>query len=60
MTLLKLGITFFIIIFLITRKVGPGISLLIGGIFLGFIYPIPFKEVLTYLLITSISKDTLR
>ena len=60
MTLIKLGITFFIIIFLITRKVSPGISLLIGGLLLGFIYPIPFKELLKHLLITSISKDTLK
>lgn len=60
MTLIKLGITFFVIIFLITRKLNPGISLILGGILLSFIYPIPFKEFLNYLLETAISHDTIR
>lgn len=59
MTLLKIVIVFIIIIFLIQKKIGPGISLIVGALLLGIIYPVNLNQLINIFYKTIITKETL-
>lgn len=59
MTVIKIVIVFIIIIFLIQKKVGPGISLIIGATLLGIIYPINLNQLFNIFYKTLTLKDTI-
>lgn len=59
MTILKIIFVFITIIFLIQKKFGPGLALIIGGILLGLIYPIKLNELFSILYQTIYLKDVI-
>lgn len=59
MTILKIIFVFIIVIYLIQKKFGPGISLIIGGFLLGIIYPIKLNELSNLFLKTLTLKDSI-
>lgn len=59
MVFLKILISFVIIVFLIQKKVGPGISLIVGALILGLIYPFKFEELIKIFYITITLKDAI-
>jgi len=59
MTVLKIVIVFIIVIFLIQKKFPPGISLIIGAILLGIIYPVNLNQLFNIFYKTLTLKDTI-
>ncbi len=59
MTILKIVVVFVIIIFLIQKKVSPGISLIVGAVLLGLIYPINLNKLLNIFYKSLTLKDTI-
>lgn len=58
MVILKITISFILIVFLIQKKVKPGISLIIGAFLLGLIYPFNISEILEKFYKALTLKDT--
>ncbi len=59
MIILKIALSFILIVFLIQKKVSPGISLIIGALILGLIYPFKVEEVVKIFYNSLILKDTI-
>jgi integral membrane protein (TIGR00529 family) len=59
MIFLKIAISFTIIVFLIQKKIGPGISLIIGAILLGLIYPFKLDYLIKIFYKTLTLKDSI-
>ncbi len=59
MTVLKIVVVFIIVIFLIQKKIPPGISLIIGAMLLGIIYPINLNQLFNIFYKTLTLKDTI-
>lgn len=57
--LLKLLLVFLLILFLINKKVSLGISILLGGLFLGFLFGLPFFQMLKHVGAAAIEWPTI-
>lgn len=59
MVILKIAISFILIVFLIQKKVKPGISLIIGAFLLGLIYPFNITQIIEKFYNALKLKDTI-
>ena len=57
--LFKLALVFLLIVFLIKKKISLGLSILLGGIFLGFIFNLQFFEIFKYMAIAVVEWPTI-
>jgi integral membrane protein (TIGR00529 family) len=58
--LIKLFLVFLVIVFLIKRRIPLGISILLGGFFLGLLFGLPIFQIFKYMGIASIEWPTIR
>lgn len=59
MVILKIVLSFTLIVFLIQKKVKPGISLIIGAVLLGLIYPFNLSQIIEKFYNSLTLKDTI-
>lgn len=59
MVILKIAISFILIVFLIQKKIKPGISLIIGAFLLGLLYPFNISQIIEKFYNALTLKDTI-